>query len=44
MGEVQKCPQVMHDLIEIATYIAAHDIDNGEQFLYAAEATFKQLG
>jgi toxin ParE1/3/4 len=44
MYEVLKRPQVICDLIDIATYIAANNLENGEQFLYAAEITFKQLG
>ncbi|MEA5421352.1 type II toxin-antitoxin system RelE/ParE family toxin [Spirulina sp. CCNP1310] len=44
MPELLKCPQVIRDLIEIATYIAGNNLESGEQFLYAAEETFKQLG
>jgi toxin ParE1/3/4 len=44
MPELLKRPQVIRDLIEIATYIADNNLESGEQFLYAAEETFKQLG
>ncbi|MDI9634230.1 type II toxin-antitoxin system RelE/ParE family toxin [Geitlerinema splendidum] len=44
MNEVLKRPQVIRDLIDIATYIAENNLDNGERFLCAAEETFKQLG
>lgn len=44
MGEVFKRPQVVRDLIDIATYIAENNLERGDRFLYAAEATFKQLG
>lgn len=44
MGEILKHPQVIQDLIEIATYIAQNDLDRSDRFLQAAEETFKQLG
>ena len=44
MGEIHKHPQVIQDLIEIATYIAENDLDRSDRFLQAAEETFKQLG
>ena len=44
MGEIYKRPQVIQDLIEIATYIANNDLDSSDRFLKAAEETFKQLG
>lgn len=44
MSEVLKRPQVVRDLIDIATYIAENNLDRGDRFLYAAEETFKQLG
>ena len=40
---VSKRPQVIHDLIEIATYIAEDNLDASDRFLAAAEETFKQL-
>ncbi len=43
MGEIYKRPQVIQDLIEIATYIAENDLDSSDRFLRAAEETFKQL-
>lgn len=44
MGEIRKRPQVIRDLIYIATYIAENNIDSSDAFLRAAEETFKQLG
>ncbi len=44
MGEIRKHPQVIRDLIEIATYIAENDLDRSDNFLSAVEETFKQLG
>ena len=38
MTSIQKRPQVIGDLIELATYMDASD-----RFLVAAEETFKQL-
>lgn len=43
MGEVNKRPLVIHDLIELATYIAEDNLDASDRFLTAAEQTFKQL-
>ena len=37
-------PQVIRDLIDLATYIAENNLDSSDRFLYAAEETFKQLG
>ncbi len=43
MGNVYKHPQVIRDLIDLATYIAADNMDVSDKFLAAAEETFKQL-
>lgn len=43
MSEVNKRPQVIRDLIELATYIAEDNLDASDRFLAAAEATFNQL-
>ncbi len=43
MGNVYKHPQVIRDLIDLATYIAFDNIDVSDKFLAAAEETFKQL-
>lgn len=43
MGEVNKRPLVIQDLIELATYIAEDNLDASDRFLAAAEETFKQL-
>lgn len=43
MGNVYKRPQVIRDLIDLATYIAANNMDVSDKFLTAAEETFKQL-
>ncbi|NES65190.1 MAG: type II toxin-antitoxin system RelE/ParE family toxin [Okeania sp. SIO2D1] len=43
MRQIYKRPQVIRDLIELATYIALENLDASEQFLRAAEETFKQL-
>ena len=43
MGNVYKRPQVIRDLIDLATYIAFDNIDVSDKFLAAAEETFKQL-
>jgi toxin ParE1/3/4 len=43
MGKVNKRPQVIRDLIELATYIAEDNLDVSDRFLAAAEETFKQL-
>jgi toxin ParE1/3/4 len=43
MTSIQKRPQVIRDLIELATYMAEDNMDASDRFLVAAEATFKQL-
>lgn len=43
MDKVNKRPQVIRDLIELATYIAEDNLDASDRFLTAAEETFKQL-
>ncbi|MEA5595568.1 type II toxin-antitoxin system RelE/ParE family toxin [Rivularia sp. UHCC 0363] len=43
MVNVYKHPQVIRDLIDLATYIAANNMDVSDKFLVAAEDTFKQL-
>ncbi|MDJ0732405.1 MAG: hypothetical protein QNJ33_20745, partial [Crocosphaera sp.] len=37
-------PQVIRDLIDIATYLAENNLENSDRFLFAAEETLKQLG
>jgi toxin ParE1/3/4 len=44
MVEIRKRPQVIRDLIDIATYIANTNLDLSDRFLQAAEETFQQLG
>ena len=44
MSDVSKRPQVICDLIELATYIAEDNLEASDRFLAAAETTFKQLG
>ena len=44
MAKVIKRPIVIRDLIALATYIAENNLDVAENFLTAAETTFKQLG
>ena len=44
MGKVIKRPIVIKDLIELATYIADGNIDISDNFLFAAETTFVNLG
>ncbi|ALF53514.1 plasmid stabilization system [Nostoc piscinale CENA21] len=44
MNKVRKRPQVIHDLLEIATYIAEDNLEASDRFLAAAEKTFQQLG
>jgi len=44
MGEIRKRPQVIRDLIDLATYIAENNLDQSDRFLHGAEETFKQLG
>ncbi|MEH2214475.1 type II toxin-antitoxin system RelE/ParE family toxin [Nostoc sp.] len=43
MSDVSKRPQVIRDLIELATYIAEDSLEASDRFLAAAETTFKQL-
>ena len=43
MLEIRKRPQVIRDLIDIATYIANTDLDQSDRFLQSAEATFQNL-
>ena len=43
MTSIQKRPQVIRDLIELATYIAEDNMDASDRFLVSAEETFKQL-
>jgi toxin ParE1/3/4 len=43
MAQVDKRPQVIQDLIELATYIAQDNLDASDRFLSAADETFKQL-
>jgi toxin ParE1/3/4 len=43
MTKLVKRPIVIQDLISIATYISTDNLDAGDRFLYAAEATFQQL-
>ena len=43
MTSIQKRPQVIRDLIELATYIAEDNMDASDRFLVASEETFKQL-
>ena len=42
MAEIRKRPQVIRDLIDIATYIAEANLDRSARFLHGAEKTFKQ--
>ncbi|MGL5063208.1 MAG: type II toxin-antitoxin system RelE/ParE family toxin [Microcoleus sp.] len=44
MTEINKRSIVIKDLIEHATYIAQNNLEVAEQFLVAAEETFKLLG
>jgi toxin ParE1/3/4 len=43
MFAIKKRPQVIRDLIDLATYIAEESLDVSDRFLIAAETTFKQL-
>ena len=43
MFAIKKRPQVIRDLIDLATYIAEDSLDVSDRFLIAAETTFKQL-
>jgi toxin ParE1/3/4 len=44
MLRINKHPQVIRDLIDLATYIAEDNLDASDKFLVAAEKTFQQLG
>ena len=44
MGKVIKRPIVIKDLIKLATYIADGNIEISDNFLFAAETTFVNLG
>ncbi|MGK7892786.1 MAG: type II toxin-antitoxin system RelE/ParE family toxin [Xenococcus sp. (in: cyanobacteria)] len=41
--KIIKRPQVIQDLIELATYLAEDSLDVSERFLFAAEKTFQKL-
>jgi len=43
MAQLIKRAVVIQDLIDIATYISRDNLDAGDRFLYAAEATFQQI-
>lgn len=43
MPKLVKRPIVIQDLVAIASYISADNLEAGDRFLYAAEATFQQL-
>jgi toxin ParE1/3/4 len=43
MPRLLKRAGVIQELIDIATYISADNLDAGDRFLYAAEATFQQI-
>ncbi len=43
MPQLSKHPIVIQDLIDISTYISSDNLDAGDRFLYAAEATFKLI-
>jgi toxin ParE1/3/4 len=43
MSNANKRPQVIRDLIELATYIAQDNLDASDRFLAAAEKTFQEL-
>ncbi len=43
MPQLSKRPIVIQDLIEISTYISYDNLDAGDRFLYAAEATFQLI-
>lgn len=43
MPKLIKRAVVIQDLIDIATYISQDNLDAGDRFLYAAEATFQQI-
>ena len=41
MTSIQKRPQVIGDLIELATYMAEDNMDASDRFLVGTEETFK---
>jgi toxin ParE1/3/4 len=41
--KIIKKPQVIQDLIELATYLAEDSLDISESFLFSAEKTFQKL-
>jgi toxin ParE1/3/4 len=43
MPKLIKRPIVIQDLVEISTYISKDNLDAGDRFLYAAEATFQLI-
>jgi toxin ParE1/3/4 len=43
MPKLIKRAVVIQDLIDIATYISLDNLDAGDRFLYATEATFQQI-
>jgi len=43
MANLLKRPIVIQDLIAHATYISFDNLDAGDRFLYAAEATFQRI-
>jgi toxin ParE1/3/4 len=43
MPNLIKRAVVIQDLIDISTYISLDNLDAGDRFIYAAEATFQQL-
>ncbi|PSN18717.1 type II toxin-antitoxin system RelE/ParE family toxin [filamentous cyanobacterium CCP5] len=43
MTNLIKRPIVIQDLIDHATYISRDNLDAGDRFLYAAEATFQRI-
>jgi toxin ParE1/3/4 len=43
MPKLIKRPIVIQDLIQISTYISKDNLDAGDRFLYAAEATFQLI-
>ena len=43
MANLIKRPIVIQDLIDHATYISLDNLDAGDRFIYAAEATFRRL-
>jgi toxin ParE1/3/4 len=43
MANLIKRPIIIQDLIAHATYISHENLDAGDRFLYATEATFQQL-